>query len=250
MKKSLYGLLVCSLLLFTGCIDIVEELFLNKDGSGKYSIRMDMSALMADGGLKSMMEGMMEGDSVSAKPDQPMEQDTIMYMSDAPDSIRQRFVHPELMDRMNMRIVMSEKQEKMLFSFNFDFNKVSEINDFLEDMDKMQGGNDKMGALSGGSGLLPSVNGAQKIFAHKKCLFNRYPAPKNDDSVSEEDMAMAKMMFQGATYKTIYHFPGKVKKVSNKNAVIDGKTVTLETSLADIMDKKADLDMEVKFKKR
>ncbi len=251
MKKSIYALLVACLLVFTGCIEIVEEMFLNKNGSGKYSIQVDMSALMAEGGLKDMMKGLSE-DSTQAEPQMAMDRDTIIYMKDAPDSIRQRLVHPELMDRASMHMLMSEKDEKMIMSFNLDFKKVNEINHFLEDLDKMQAGSDQLGgAMSGSSGLLPSTKGVQKLFGAGKRLFTRYPTPKDDAAaLKEEDMAMARMMLSGANYKTIYHFPGKVKKVSNKDAVVNGKTVSLEIPMTALMDGKADLSMEIKYKKR
>lgn len=44
MKKIVALILGAGLLfLNTGCFDIVEEVFLNKDGSGKYLVTMDLS---------------------------------------------------------------------------------------------------------------------------------------------------------------------------------------------------------------
>ena len=59
MKRLTLLVMLSFGLLFTGCIDIVEEVFINKDGSGKYLVTMDMSSLMGPE-MKGMMQEMMQ----------------------------------------------------------------------------------------------------------------------------------------------------------------------------------------------
>lgn len=46
--------LVC--ILFAGCIEITETVQLNKNGTGKYGIKIDMGKLFEDPIMKSMLE--------------------------------------------------------------------------------------------------------------------------------------------------------------------------------------------------
>lgn len=140
----------------------------------------------------------------------------------------------------------------MFFSFNLDFNKVEEISQFLSDLDKLQGSN-PMGNSLGGGGLIPTADANTQIYKYKKCTLERLPDKKKpDQQLNEQDLAMAKMMFGTASYKTIYHFPGKVKKVSNDKARIgeDRKSVILEVPMSEVLEGKAEFANTIKFKKR
>ena len=76
------------------------------------------------------------------------------------------------------------------------------------------------------------------------------PSPKVDNNLNDDELGMAKMFFSAASYKTVYHFPGKVKKATMSGAEIDGKTVTINNSFLDLMEGKAKMEGEIKFKKR
>ncbi len=52
--KLLFFLALSTLL--TGCFNILEEVTLNQDGSGLYSLKMDLSAILADDFMKSMIQ--------------------------------------------------------------------------------------------------------------------------------------------------------------------------------------------------
>ncbi|MCB0568646.1 MAG: hypothetical protein KDC66_02735, partial [Phaeodactylibacter sp.] len=56
MKKIILYLLGGSLLFLTSCIETLEEIYLNKDGSGKYSLTLDMSELFANPMMKAMLD--------------------------------------------------------------------------------------------------------------------------------------------------------------------------------------------------
>jgi len=257
MKKLTYLLVAFCFLTATSCIDIVEEMFLKKNGTGKYVITMDMSALM-EAGTKEMLEGMMEegqkeGD-MEAK--MPTEMDTIMYFTDAPDSLKRKFSHPEILKKVSVHTIMSEAKEKMIIKFAIDFDDMKEIDYFLEDLDKLQGDNAMAGGLpgagsdaGGGGGLLPTGS-ASGMFKLAKRKFTRMAGEKADATMSEEELQMAKMFFADASYKTIYHFPGKIKKTTMKNATVDGKTLTMVLPLIDILEGKAAMEGDVCFKRR
>ena len=78
------------------------------------------------------------------------------------------------------------------------------------------------------------------------------PATKGDDSIKdnfgEEDMAMLKMFMTNSNLKTTYRFPGSVKKSSIPNSVVNNNEVTVSIPLLDLMEGKANMDGEIKFK--
>lgn len=258
MKKLTYLVLAFCFLTATSCIDIVEEMHLKKNGSGKYVITMDMSSLM-EAGTKEMLQGMMDEAKEEGEADleMPSEMDTIMYFNEAPDSIKRKFSHPEILKKVYVHTVMSEAKEKMILKFAINFDDMKEIDYFLEDLDKLQGDNSLTSGLAGsgggsgagGGGLLPT-HSAKGMFKLAKRKFTRMATDQSTAAMSEEELQMAKMFFADASYKTIYHFPGKIKKTSMKNANIDGKTLTMVTPLIDILEGKAALEGDVCFKRR
>ena len=252
--KQLFFLLGFCLLFFSSCIDILEELHLNKDGSGKYAVTMDMSALMEFGNMKDMLN-QMGGEEGEVAPvpddDEPIEMDTLMYFKDAPDSVKQKLSDPKLAEKAFIKMQMSDANKKMIMTFGIDFEKVSDIDHFLKNIDKLQGDNPASGMLgNGGGGFFPNT-GAANLFKYGKKYLERLPIPKPDsEELSDEDMQMMQMMFADANYTTIYHFPGKVKKTTIPNAVVDGKTLSLSVPLMDVMEGKAKMEGITKFKKR
>ena len=55
-------------------------------------------------------------------------------------------------------------------------------------------------------------------------------------------------MLAGASYKTIYKMPGKVKQSTIPDAEIDGKTVTVEHPMLDVINQKVKIEGDIKFK--
>ncbi len=261
------------MLLQTGCINIIEEMFLNKDGSGKYHLTIDMSEMVKeDGMMKGFMEQMMQegleqdGSEEEAEYDAKSEEkapndldsafeekDTIMYMKDLPDSLKQRVDNPKFLEKVSVRQQVSKEKGIFKMIFMLDFDNMADIDYFYENFDKLQGDNQGMaglGAMGGGGGGFFGGNAGESMFKNKKCVLERLPYDMGGDTFSEEDMQFAQMLFNNATYSTIYHFPGKVKSADIPNAVIDGKTVTVEADLLKILDGKEKLEGIIKYKKK
>lgn len=241
MKNLLSAFLMVALFSLTGCFDVIEEMDLNRDGSGKYTLTFDMSGLFTDPFMKEMMESTIKEQGLA---DEKMEVDTVVYLKNAPDSLRKKFDRPDFLDKIVMRSTISESKKKMVTSIELDFDEVSDIDYFYKNMEKLGDQNQGAGgALSPGSGFMPS--GA--LFTYGKKKLSRLPAPKPSAEQNEE-MEMVKMFLGEATYKTIYHLPGKVKKATMANAEIDGQTVVVTTSYLDLIDGKAKLAGEIRFK--
>ena len=265
MKKILFVLLVSLTFVSTGCINILEEMFLNKDGSGKYHITIDMSALMEES-TRSMLQGFAQAEGAET-PEAGMElpeTDTLIMLKDMPAEQRSELSRPDFYDKVSMRIQSSEEKELLKIGFVLDFENADDIDYFLKNIDKMfdnmdTGTENPMAAMGGGGGggmfggMLPDSGGKDyRLFDIGKKVLKRKkaPAPGDMPQEMEEGMAMMKMFLAGAEYKTVYHFPGSIKSATNADAKIDGKTLTIKTDLLKVMEGEADLSTEVKFKKR
>ena len=150
-----------------------------------------------------------------------------------------------------MHINMSEVEKKFLMSFKFDFDKVSEIDYFYNNVDKlMDEGNE--GSPNPMDGMFPESAKVKGLFSLKGKSFTRKQMPlfvKQEKSEEDEANAeMMRMMFASGSYKLIYHLPGQVKKVSNKETEIgeDGKTVTMKIPILDYLEEKVNLGNKMK----
>lgn len=261
MKKILFTLFLAATMTFTSCINILEEMFLNKDGSGRYAMTIDMSALM-EASTREMLKSFAqeEGAEMPADDAPPMETDTLIMLKDLPANMRGELSRPDFYDKVSMKMVASESKEIMKMTFALDFDDADDIDYFLKNLDKFfASANDEdspLGAMGGSSGgmlgsMLPSVGQDYRLFDIGKKILKRYKAPAPAENAEEdENMAMMKMFMAGAEYTTVYHFPGKVKSATNANAQVDGKTVTIKGDLLEMIEGKADMSTEVKFKKK
>ncbi|MBL7793263.1 MAG: hypothetical protein JNK77_13115 [Saprospiraceae bacterium] len=242
MKKIMLAL-VSGILMFglTACFDIVEEVHLERNGSGKYAINVDMSSMFKDPFMKGMMaESLQQG---GAEAD--MEKDTMIYFKDEPKLADLDAKDRKVLEKLTMHMVMSESQEKMLIQMEFPFSNVSEIAQLTKALKNMDTGGG-MGGFMGSGGMM--TPGGEAAFELSKGKLKRLPMPAAEKLEEDENMAFMKMFLESANYKTIYHLPGKVKKASFSNAEVDGSTVTVTHSLLELMEGKAKLDGEIKFK--
>lgn len=204
----------------TSCLNIVEEVFLNKDGSGSYSMTVDMDEMM------SMMKSMMT-------EEQMQENDMFGAMDSAMQETLSKLRQIEGLSNVN------HKAEGFKYTITYDFRDIEALN---------------QGTANGSMSPGVDLNAASSNFVLDKNVFERVNPPiddiMDDDEVSE-NLEMAKMLLSGATYKSVYHFPGKVKKVENEDANLssDKKTVTLEVGLIDVLEAKALMGNKIKFKR-
>ena len=251
MKKIVFALLFGSLFTLTSCIDVLEEMRLNRNGSGSYSLSFDMSSLLEDPTMKSMMEQMLKSegdiqiDGLRLGDGDALEIDTVMYLKDTPEAASLVEEKPKLWESVQMKMQISESKKKMITSLNMEFEDVEDIDYFFRSLEKAGAGNAMAGGMLGSNGIIPTGRALFKL--KKKQLVREAPeVPK--EATEGDQMDMAKMFLAMATYRTVYHLPGKVKKVSIADAKIDGKTVTVDIPFLDILEGKAKLEGTIKYK--
>jgi hypothetical protein len=232
-------LVFCISIPFVSCIDIIEDMILNKDGSGKYSITIDMGSLMNDPLLKSMMEG---EDSKKME-----DMDSTVYFKDLPDSLIKD--NPDLWKRVTMRIFSNAKEEAFFLKVNFDFKNVEEIAYLSANLNKVMDASkanplaSDQASAGGSSGLLD--DGLGYMLKGKELI--RKTKEKATEETSE-DIEMLKTFMGDATYKLNFEMPGRVTKVTIPNAKVDGKKVTVVTPFLEILEKNTRMDGIVKYK--
>ena len=252
MRKTLALVAVVIVIVATSCVSIIEELTLNRDGSGTYTYKIDMSELIASG-IMGQARQMSE-----EVPSDALEVDTVMYayeMLEADGSLED-MDDPDFWKKVKLVSIISESRGLGEISFILDFDDMSEIDYFAQNLGKLLESDETAGMLSS-MGLTNS--GMVSPLVYKKGLFGSSITrakgkEKNEmaDMLEEEGGDMVKMMLSGAEYITVYNLPGKVKKVSNDDAKVsnDGSTVTIKADLLDQMEGKADLSATIKFKNK
>ena len=233
---------------FTGCIDVIEQLFMNKDGSGKYVMTMDMSTIMSEE-MRGMIEMMMQQEGAADQnpfgEGMPEELDSLFYFKDVnPDAVK-KLDRPEVFEKAYMHIQMSQSKELFVMELGLDFKDISDIEYFNSKISEVAG--EQMGGAFG-PGMFGG-GGNSKMFGLQGKKLTRYPASGSGDlPMSEEEKSMMRMMFMDASYRTEYVFPKKVKKTSMVGAEIEGNKLTLERPLIDVIEGKGDMAGWIKFK--
>ena len=176
--------------------------------------------------------------------------------------------NPDFVDKVNIRMNVQPDEGVFQIDFNVDFDDMDDLDYFFKNTDKIKGmlgdgEDDDLGMLGGGMGMgdpLESIMGGnanmRPFDLKKRTLIRRDDATEAERSEIEnmgmEEMQMMEMMFGEATYKLIYHLPGKVKAMTNKDATMsaDKKTVQLEGAMMDYIKGDFKVDNIIKFGKK
>ena len=249
MKRVLSILPIILCLLCTSCVDVLEEIFINKDGSGRFSTTIDMSKLMQPE-FQSMMEsfgalgGEDEAPNFNLSDLDGVEMDSLIAFADAPEEILSQMSkeEQELLSNAFMRMEISGSSKVMKTTIEIEFDEVSDIEKIFNAMSKVDSGGEQ------GLGNLSALTAPAIFTIKKKTLTRIKPADKGMDSEQEEAMGMMAMFFADANYTTKYYFPKEVKSSTIANGIIEGNLLTVKNNLIDIMTNKADISGEIKFK--
>jgi len=246
---KLYKLLSFSFLIatLTSCT-FTENIYINDNGTGKFSVDMDGSPIME-----------MAGDQIAGQMGENKKDiDTTFtfkeVFAEKKDSIAK--LSPETQKELKKleNYVVSTKisSEKKVFLMNMatDFKNVNELQDILQTLgtlQKLEGGKNPMGSGFGDNSSKLSYTYDGKKFTRKAVVDQQKKAAKAQDAEGD----MSKMMFASSSYIVKYHFPKKIKKVSNPSALFsdDKKSITIQYSFMDYMENPDKLNCDVEFEK-
>lgn len=249
---KLYKLLSFSFLLaaLTSCT-FTENIYINDNGTGKFSVDIDGSALME-------MAGDQIGNQMGANAQRDIDS-TFTFkqlFAEKKDSIAK--LSPEVqkeikkLENFVVTTKMSAEKKQFLMTMATDFKNVNELQDILQTASTLQkidgkSGASPMGSSFGDNNSKLSYTYDGKMFTRKAVIDQQKLAAKAKDSAAD----MSKMIFASSSYIVKYHFPKKVKKVSNPNALFsdDRKSITIQYSFTDYMENPDKLNFDVEFEK-
>ncbi|KIO52808.1 hypothetical protein [Flavobacterium hibernum] len=235
----------------TSCT-LTENIYISDNGTGKFSIDMDGSSLMAMAGDQL---GDQMGDDLKKNVDSTFtfkqlfeeKKDSIAKLS--PEAQKEL----KKLENFVVNTKMNAEKKVFLMTLSTDFKNVNELQDALQalsTLQKLESNGNPSAPFSGGLGdnnseLSYTYDG--KKFTRKAVIDKQKLAAKAKDSSAD----MSKMIFASSNYIIKYHFPKRIKKVSNPSALFseDRKSITIQYPFTDYMENPDKLNFEVEFEK-
>lgn len=242
MRKLTFVLVALITLLASGCFNVFEELRLNRDGSGTYSMRIDLSQFMSDDFMKNMLKEAIDQES-GAGSLSDLEQDSLILFKSLSEELKARTGRPEFWDNVTMRLKVSDEEDEFYTVTTLEFKDLKDIDFFHKHVSSML-------AENGAGGLLPAdiVPGGAS-FRLGKNMITRLPGEEvKNPEMEGEEMEMLKMLMGESKFTTTYKLPGVVRKTTIPGAKVSGSTVKVETDLIGMMEGKGKVNGEIRFK--
>ena len=216
IPKLLVFCLLLTSLLGSGCMDILKEIYFNKDGSGQARIEYSLEGLLET--MEEMGGGDMGGMNISKSEDGKIEFPSFTEFVDQLKGM------PGI-----SKVKYSEDSEASKVAVSFAFADLAAYNRAEE----------ASGSTSGE--VISSEEAADMLLSRSANKLTTSADMKMSKAKGKEGKMMKEMLLvalEGYTYTMKYTFEEKVEKVKkNKNAEIsaDRKTVTVAADMADLL---------------
>ena len=240
MKKIWVCVVVIISILFAACYEINEDITITEKGSGTYSTRIDMSALL------QMMQSMASEEEIQ-KSGLNRTIDTVISLKSILDTAKN--VTPEqrrLFENGTMKMKVDMKENIFNADVNFPFKSRSDLQALMSGSGT--GGMSKIfkqvfakDSTQGTSnvedqGGLDQMNNVFDVTITKNTIARKLNRLKFDSLMAKPEIAQAKQMVGGGfeiLYTTTIRLPRPVKKSDNEMIKLsaDKKTVTIKYDL-------------------
>lgn len=243
MRYHFIFLFVLSAFLLSGCLTIEEKIVFKQDGSGTYATTIDMSEFLSNPFMKNaLMEEIKKADGEA-----PMRIDSVIDVYEQMAQYNPQWTAEEhsLMKKISSKMLIDfESGEGGIYlSYPFkDDEELTRINMLMATANKgeEEQGND---AFSSPGGLLGA---ASNHFTFAKKRWTRdYSIPAMDNILGEgEDVEMAKMMFEEASFVFLMEFPKKIKQVKgfSGHTISNNNTVRVEIPFLEVLERTEAMD--------
>ncbi|AVI50160.1 hypothetical protein C5O00_02830 [Pukyongia salina] len=238
------------LVLILGAFSLVscqfnETLVLNEDGTGRMSLSMDLSEMMAFGGEMSQDSTFTKQDTiVSLKEIFEEKKDSISKLSKAEQK------RLKAIENYKIHMVSDPDENKLIVDVFSDFKDVSEANNLMQGFEQTESllpGNKSAGADDDS----PESELLGVSYTFKKGVFKRDAFIKDEERHKSQldSLKQAESFMSSMKYKIKYTFPRRIKKASAEDATysLDGKTIELERNFLDYFKNPDVLDLEVEL---
>lgn len=247
MKKIYVLALGLIMISFSSC-QFSENIYINEDGSGKMEFSFDASEIMQMAGDKMAKDGEKKMDStISFKEFLKEKKDSI---SQLPKDEQEKL---KALENFKFHMLMDPETKEMKIDMVTDFINVTELQDMfaaLNNAAKLQ--NKKgIGAANNNNPFSTFGNGGYTDIAYSfsNNVFIRTATVKDEVSYKQmlDSLGDMSMVFNTSKYKLNYHFPKKIKSVSNDNVMFssDRKSLTLEFGFMEYLKNPEALNLEV-----
>lgn len=249
-----FQLFILSLLIvtLTSC-NFTENIEVQPDGSGKFSIEMDGSGLMSMAGEKL-------GEQFGTQKNTKVIDSTFSFkemLESKKDSISKLSVEQQnalkKLESFVMKIKMNPEAKQLLFSMNTPFKSVNELGGLMEGMSALKDLKGKTDNKTNPAAMMSGIgnDNAQLSFSYDGKQFIRKAIVSKEQikKIAADSSGMAKMIFASSKYTLKYHFPKAVKSVSNPDALFsaDRKTITVEYPFTEYTENPEKLNLNVVF---
>ncbi|MGE5107295.1 MAG: hypothetical protein ACM3H8_07110 [Sphingobacteriales bacterium] len=263
MKKLLYLLTASVTLSFTSCLDSEEKIALKEDGSGTYSITMDMAKMM---GMLSAFGG---------ENKKPEKKDTVIYFKDFTDtSTTLTADEKEILKNGKVGIHMDSDKGEMKIVMDANFKNVDQLvylrNNFqemiqkthaldnLKDKKEITPGDEEMPSMTPKMGPPKANTNPFKDYYEFTATANSLSYKVKDKEAAlkametnEELQMMKKMapMMGDMTFATTIVLPRPAIKIEGSKAKLsnDKKTVTVASTFKEIFSNLESLAFKVEY---
>lgn len=258
MRKTIFFFLTLFAFTLTGCLDTVEEITVNADGTGAYQTTMDMSGMFD---MIEMMAAMDTSANGQLKKLSEKDIDSVMNLRSFTDTSSTLTAEQKaLFDDATMHMTMKQKDKVFKITMTYPFKNLSDVQKII-DLNSEGKGVDLLGKNKQDSqdipdmekkGGFPSVNNYYDVtikngLIERKINEEKLAALKNDEQFKE--MKGAEDMMSSITYNTIIHLPKAAKKAEGKKIKLstDKKTITIKSTLMDLFDDPKSLGFVIEY---
>ncbi|MFM2358951.1 MAG: hypothetical protein RLY16_944 [Bacteroidota bacterium] len=212
--------MLCSLVIFQSCFDIVEQVFIKQDGSGNFQITLNFSK------SKTKLNSMMKMKTVNGHP-VPSQQEIKDRVAGIEKSVAKIGGISQVKSQLDF--------DNFIATFSCSFSKVNQLNLAVQKINAEEKGNKE------NVGNLFQHDNQQKTFSR----LNTLSLKKEYDKMTSAD----REIFTGASYTTIYKFEQSVVSVSNAAAKVapSKKAVLLRQNVLDIITNKKNIDNKIQL---
>lgn len=247
-KFFTFSFLIITSLSFTSCLDIFENININKDGSGKYSLILTVGEQFKETIAQSMNSGlnpMNEPDDFD-DTDAAKEQQDLSYQ----ESLEQIVDQLKSVEGLsNVQIIYNDKSFE--FGYEFDFKNLQALNSAMEITagayipqipGNIQVGKKKKTVASTAKYIESNKN---TIVRHQSAELGKVLEMKKSDGNNSGMMGGLDVTYllQDMSFRTTFQFEQAIKSVSNEAAVIDENTKTVVINCKPFAYKPADLNL-------
>ena len=252
-KISRLTLTVFVMLLMSSCFDVTEEFTINKNGSGSYSMKMDMFKMV------EMLAGMGGKESLENDKSFKEKKDTTVYFKD--NITRAEDLTKEEKDLLvnssaRMKMSLSEKEFFMKFDFpvkaikSFDqvYKLTPEALKYMKVDNNSESGDGMKMQTEGGDAA--KTNQFFDIIAGDNYFEKRVKVEElKAYSAKDSSLQQMKAFMKDAKMISVVHAPQPIKKCGHPDALFseDRKTVTLNFSYLDYLENPEKLNFRIEW---